>query len=197
MRKPNLNQMWETFIGLSPGEIESGKHIERMRTGIYPLVARLTDAGIIHWYCFLLHRKSQVTKDENDTAVGFHLRLSLTKDSSLDEVCQLLPSYCEGTRKMSEYGISGIDTSLLKEEDIAEAWRIIGEQSEWLLNTLNIYKEGTNIFPEQIGQFLHYYFNMTQLVVADRIIRRPEWARYLQILETVWETEQGRKLARH
>jgi len=197
LRKPNLNQVWETFIELSPEEIGSGKHIEKMRSLIHPLVNHLKDIGMIDWYCFLIHPKSEVTKDPNDTAVGFHLRLSLTKDSSLDEVCRLLPKNCEGTRKMSERSIGGIDTNLLERQDITEAWRVIGEQSEWLLNMLNIYKEGANIFPEQIGQFLHYYFNMTQLVVADRIIRWPEWVRYMGILKTVLQTEERRKLAEH
>jgi len=197
LRKPNLNQVWETFIELSPEEIGSGKHIEKMRSLIHPLVNHLKDTGMIDWYCFLLHPKSQVTKDPKDTAVGFHLRLSLTKDSSLDEVCRLLPKYCGGTRKMPERSIDGIDTNLLERQDITEAWRVIGEQSEWLLNMLNIYKEGANIFPEQIGQFLHYYFNMTQLVVADRIITLPEWVRYMEILKTVLQTEERRKLAEH
>lgn len=56
-----------------------------------------------------------------------------------------------------------VDTSLFKTEEIEEAWRVIGEQSEWLLNTLNIYKENAKITPVQILPFLHYFANMTQL----------------------------------
>ena len=60
--------------------------------------------------------------------------------------------------------ISGIDKFLLKNEDVGEAWRIIGEQSEWFLNLVNIFKEGADIPPEEIIQFLHYFFNMAQLI---------------------------------
>ena len=56
-----------------------------------------------------------------------------------------------------------VDTSLFKTEEIEEAWRVIGEQSEWLLNTLNIYKENARITPVQILPFLRYSANMTQL----------------------------------
>jgi hypothetical protein len=55
------------------------------------------------------------------------------------------------------------DTSLLKHEGIEEIWRIIGEQSAWLLETLNAYKEDIDIPPLHITEFLHYYSNMTQL----------------------------------
>jgi len=55
------------------------------------------------------------------------------------------------------------DTSLLKHEGIEEIWRIIGEQSAWLLETLDAYKENIEIPPLHIAEFLHYYSNMTQM----------------------------------
>ncbi|MDH5690662.1 MAG: hypothetical protein OEY81_04475 [Candidatus Bathyarchaeota archaeon] len=54
----------------------------------------------------------------------------------------------------------------MKNEEIEEAWRIIGEQSEWLLGMLDIYKEELDIPPQQIKQFFHYYFNMTQVPIT-------------------------------
>ena len=47
------------------------------------------------------------------------------------------------------------------DEEIEEAWRIIGEQSAWVLEMLNIHKNNIEITASQVGQFLHYYFNMT------------------------------------
>lgn len=58
------------------------------------------------------------------------------------------------------------DKSLLKHEEIEEVWRIIGEQSEWLLSMLDAYKENVKIPLQHVGQFLHYYFNMTQLSIS-------------------------------
>jgi hypothetical protein len=58
------------------------------------------------------------------------------------------------------------DTSLLKHEEIEEVWRIIGEQSEWLINMLNIFKENVKIPFQYIGLFFHYYVNMAQISVT-------------------------------
>ncbi len=58
--------------------------------------------------------------------------------------------------------ISGINKSLLKDDDMAEAWKIIGEQSEWLLNLVNIHKDVV-IPVGQITQFMHFYLNMLGL----------------------------------
>ena len=66
-------------------------------------------------------------------------------------------------RRKSIESIAGIDKSLLKNEEIEEAWRMIGKQSEWFLEMLNIHKEDVDIPPQQIAQFLHFYVNMTQL----------------------------------
>jgi len=53
----------------------------------------------------------------------------------------------------------------LKDESIEEVWRIIGEQSEWLLYMLDIFKDIINIPLQYVGQLLHYFSNMTQLMV--------------------------------
>jgi len=58
-----------------------------------------------------------------------------------------------------------MDTSLFETEEIEEAWRILGEQSEWLLDMLNIFKKDVDIPLRYVGQFLHYYSNMTQLTI--------------------------------
>lgn len=59
--------------------------------------------------------------------------------------------------------IAGIDKTSIKNEDITEAWRIFGEQTEWFSNMLSIFKEV--ISPQQIAQFLHYYRNMANMVI--------------------------------
>jgi len=76
--------------------------------------------------------------------------------------------YCVMTRKIEREeveSISGITKSLLKNDEIEEAWRMIGEQSEWLLHLLSIYKEDDEIPADQVWQFLRYLANMTQMSV--------------------------------
>ena len=170
MEKPDMNQMWETFIkiGLS-SETSFGRIINMIRLKIHPMIGDLKQKKIINWYHFLIHnRKSGVPTTEDDDNLYFHIRFTLDKDIEVkdeEDVDSFLPNYCVMTQKRRPRRIeriSGIDKSLLKNEEIEEAWRIIGEQSEWLLNMLNIRKEDVemNKYPQQIAQFLHYFFNM-------------------------------------
>jgi len=159
MQRPDLDRMWETFVRVSPGENPIGT----IRSKIHPLISRLKNEGIIGWYHFLVHdRRSGVPTSEDDASLYFHLRFEFGgADPS-----KVLPDYCVMTRKTGRIeSITGIDKSLLKEERIEEAWRVIGEQSEWAIDLLNTYKEDVQIPLSQIMQFLHYFFNMMQLGV--------------------------------
>lgn len=156
--------MWETFVRFSWEDVPLGRHIAIIREKIFPLISRLENEEIINWYCFLIHDgKHGVPTNENDKNPYFHIRFALIKDI---DPKNFLPDYCVLTRKI-EVGwveeITGIDKPLLKNEEIEEAWRIIGEQSEWLSRTLDIFKSDVDIPLRDIGQFLHFYANMTQL----------------------------------
>jgi hypothetical protein len=159
--------MWETFIRIPRADIASGIHIETIRKRLAPMIDRLVNSRIIDWYCFLIHDKtSGVPTNPNDEDAYFHVRLGLQTDSTPDMLLTSLPDYCTMTRPIEAAWVAnilGIDKTLLKNENIAEAWKIIGEQSEWLLKMLNSHKKEANIFPTQMAQFLHYLSNMTQL----------------------------------
>lgn len=175
MKKPNLDQMWETFIKIPVKKTLEGNEdrlkiiYNIIRFKIHPMVSSLKDNGMINWYCFLIHnRDSGVPTSENDDYSYFHIRLGLEKDINPDNFCNSLPDYCIMTRKIKREtieSIAGIDKSILKNEQIENAWKIIGEISELIINMLNIYKENIDIPYNQIGQFLHFCSNITQLVV--------------------------------
>ena len=172
MQKPNLNRTWETFIKIGlPNEVPLAKFYHMIRTNVYPTISDLKQKGIIDWYCFLVHdRKSGVPTTEDDDNLYFHIRFSLKKEINSKD---FLPKYCVMTRKVKLEWVTDIsitktevmDKSLFKNGEIEEAWRIIGEQSEWLFSLLDIYKEDVKITRKQILPFLHYYANMTQLQV--------------------------------
>jgi len=157
MQKPDLNRIWETFIKIPL----NCNPIDMIRFQVFPLISRFKDTGI-RWYCFLIHdRGSGVPTSKDDPHLYFHVRFELDEDTNPEE---FLLDYCVMTRKTEPIeNIAGINKSLLRDEQIEEAWKIIGEQSEWVINMLNIYKPEVDIPPNQIAQFLHYYFNMTQL----------------------------------
>jgi hypothetical protein len=175
MQKPDLDRMWETFVRLQiePGRTLPDPIFSPIGTKIRPLISSIN--GLIDWYCFLVHgRKSGVPTTENDNDAYFHIRVSLKQNVKPEEFLKSLPTYCLMTRKVEREWVKDIstgegtkfDTSLLKDEKIEEVWRIIGELSEWLLNTLSIYRNDVQIPLQHIGQWVHYFFNMTGLSIV-------------------------------
>ena len=170
MEKPDLSKMWETFIKIPTDDNRMRFNVlcNHIRSKICPMISRLKDKGMINWYCFLIHdRNSGVPTSEDDKNPYFHIRFALRRDINPNEFLSSLPNYCVMTRHIERRleSITGINKSIIKNEEIEEAWRIIGEQSEWLLEMLNIHKEDIDIPLQQIAQFLHFYANMTQLQV--------------------------------
>ena len=167
MQKPNLDKMWETFVKIPP----NSNPINLIRSQIIPLISELKDRGSVRWYHFVIHnRESGVPTSQNDKNAYFHIRFEFEGT----DPSGILPNRCVMTRKTGRIeNITGIDKALLKDGEIEEAWRIIGEQSEWVTSMLSIYKEGVDIPTIQIVQFLHYYFNMMQLAVICPNCRIP------------------------
>lgn len=47
--------------------------------------------------------------------------------------------------------------------DIAESWKLMGEQSEWVLTVLKGHEENAQIPVNQLVQFMHFFMNMLGL----------------------------------
>lgn len=183
MQEPDLDLMWETFIRIP----QTANPINIIRSQVYPLISRLKGKDIMNWYSFLIHdRRSGVPTSEDDDNPYFHIRFDLKR--TIDPT-DFLPDYCLMTRRIGRSDvedITGIVKFLLRGERIEEAWRIIGEQSKWLLNMLNIHKEDFDVPPDQIRQFLHYFSNMSalQIICPNCGYRHPLWWRRTK--ETAW-----------
>ena len=169
MEKPNLNRMWETFIKV-PKEEDKTKYYNLLyndiRFKIQPVISKLIENNLINWYHFLIHnRDSGVPAPEGDNDLYFHIRFSFKDHANPEDILNLLPDYCVMTQHIDPplKSVEGIDNTIIKNEEIEEAWRIIGEQSEWLLRMLAIHKEDANVSIQQVGQFLHYFASMAQL----------------------------------
>lgn len=182
MQKPDFSRMWETLVKLQiePGRTLPDSVFNILRTKISPLISNIN--GLIDWYCFLVHGKvSGVPTTENDNNGYFHIRVSLKQNAKPGDFLESLPTYCLMTRKVEREWVKDIstgegtksDASLLKDERIEEVWRIIGEQSEWLLKMLSIYKDDVQIPLQHIGQWFHYFFNMTGLSIVCPNCRNP------------------------
>jgi hypothetical protein len=102
---------------------------------------------------------------EKDNNLYFHLVLSLNEGVDTEYSLTALPSYCLEPKHLGRgYGesISGITKTQLKNDEIEEAWKLIGEQSEWIIDLVNAHKDG-ELAIKQVIQFMHFYMNMLGL----------------------------------
>lgn len=171
MEKPNLNRVWHTWIKIGPKTNLTYKMLQdAIRHKIYPIFSGLMSNGTINWYHFLLH---PYPRDEGNAY--FHVRFSTTKDV-IKAADLMLPESCVSTEKVKPQNlgnISGIGKNLLKNGEIEEAWRLLGEQSEWIIKLINIHKENTEIPIPQITQFMHFYLNMLGLGMQAILFSQP------------------------
>jgi hypothetical protein len=167
MDKPDLDRLWETFIRFSWDDLSSGRHISLIREKVASTISILKAKGDMSWYCFFIHDKnSGVPASVDDDYLYFHIRFELKKHVSPADI---LPIYCILTRKVErEWVKTDFDLSVFKDESTEEVWRLIGEQSEWLLNLLNAFKENGEIPTSYIERFLNYYTDMTALAMRRR-----------------------------
>ena len=170
MEKPNLDRLWETFIRFSWEELSSGRYIDLIRDKVAYTISMLKAKGGVGWYCFWIHDKnSGVPTTEDDEYLYFHIRFELKRHISPVDI---LPIYCVLTRQVEPKWVKSVaidgsgtefDVSLLRDESIEEVWRLIGEQSEWLLYLLDRFKDNTNIPVSHIKGFMNQFTDMTAL----------------------------------
>lgn len=163
MQKPDLDQIWQTWVRIASKKdfsVDEKKAVLipdtiRNKIAIFPELLR---EGKIEWYCFLIH-----DYPEDPDNIYFHVRFAKAEGKKV-----ALPEYCKKPErdKVGE-NISGIDKSLLENEDIREAWRIVGEQSDLIIKLVQIHKDKIPI--QQFIQFKHYDTNMFGLGRRSRI----------------------------
>lgn len=175
MDLPDLANIVETFvrIGLPQTAIPCARHLDLLREDVSPLLRRLTTEGRVRWYCFLIHDfHNGVPVSSEDRDLFWHLRLEPGPGVSCDSLIESLPVWCEPTQLADPIvlrGITGPDVDRLRRGS-AEAWRLLGEQSEWLLDLLDAYKDEVRMaeVARDVQQYLHYFANMTMLEVRVR-----------------------------
>ena len=171
MDKPHLDRIWETYIEIPIDYQKMGYSTQQriMRDTLF-LKVRPTLLGLVQngtkWYCFLIHN----SRVQGDQKLYWHIRFEPKEGiDDKEKVNALLSDYCDKTKtELNEKvesikTIGGIDESLIKNGEIEEAWRILGEQSKWFMDMLEIHKD-VAIPPKQIFQFLHFFLNMSQLL---------------------------------
>lgn len=167
MKNPDVSRICETFIQLPSEATWYGlcRHLIRvLRSKVQPLIAKLQKANLISWYCFAIHDRAHgVPAPENDNNPYVHLKLEPGGAISFQQVRDELPEYCRFTRRFDPGGgrIDGINNAILRNGNVQEAWRLIGDGSEWILKVLQAHSDDAEIPPEQLWQFVHLIDNAT------------------------------------
>ena len=140
--------MWRTWIKIEMGNRSPFKSFQdTIRVKIHPIL-QLQKHGQINWFYFLFHPKP-------DDPTNFYFDIVFTTDK--EDPNNYLPKYCTATEKIHPItSISGIDEEILGNGDIREAWKVIGEQSEFIINLICSHRGDTEIHPKQIAQFMHF-----------------------------------------
>ena len=107
MEKPDVNQMWETFVKIGMPPFSLHQIVSDIRTKIDPLVSS-SNGNIMEWYSFLIHDKtSGVPTTDDDKNAYFHVRFTVKKGIDVkdeNDIRKHLPQYCEKsmTRRCSD-----------------------------------------------------------------------------------------------
>lgn len=151
MKKPNIDLMWRTWIKIGSIKDLNTKMLQDTIREKISTILQLQKSGKINWFYFLYHNKP------DDSANGY---FDVVFTSNLKDPDGILPKYCINTTKISPMStISGINNQLLKNNDICEAWRLIGLQSEFIINLVLAHSKNKEITPKQFVQFMHFFMN--------------------------------------
>lgn len=171
MEKPNLNRILDTFIKINALSLDS--YFTQLHREVIIPIRNLQKNGKIRWFSFLIHPAAQLSGRVplNDTHGYIHIRMEPETDITFDDFTQILPMHFQKPIKTSISEISGIDKSILLNEDFAYAWKILGESSEWVFQLIENHDE-KSIPISQIIQFLHFITN--PLLLGNKCLYIPE-----------------------
>jgi hypothetical protein len=165
MNSPDTARFLETFIAVPVRPHITNldlwhDYIGILRTKLSPLIRTLQEKKLISWYSFVLHQsgKSGVPTAPDDTGLDIHMRLELAPLVDENTLRGKLPDYCLKTQMMEgphPHEISGIDAARMRDGEVANAWRVFGESSQWVLDMLDAHKPDERVPLEHIAQFLH------------------------------------------
>ena len=153
---PNLNRIIDTYIPIT--SLDTSAYLQQLRSQVLPEIRNLERTGAIRWYGFLIHNASQLGgREPMDGRYFIHLRLEPASSLDPDAFIRTLPSHFLNLIVTPVSSITGLDGSILTGADWAQAWKIHGECSSWILNLIE--GHAGDIPVKQIVQFLHFITN--------------------------------------
>lgn len=140
--------MWQTCINICPSNQFTTRIVQDTIRYEMSKISDLHKNGEVNWYYFTI-------KGDNQN-LYFDIRFTTDKNNPNE----FLPKSCINTRKIPpDRKISDVEIALLLNEDATEGWRIVGDQSEFVIRLVRAHKEEIEIPNDQIMQFIHFFMN--------------------------------------
>jgi hypothetical protein len=161
MDAPDLTRIVDTYIPIR--HAEPNAYLDQLRRDVVPFIRGLQKDGLLRWFAFLIHGSDMLDgREPTSTALYVHLRFEPESGIGVTEFIRKLPQhFCKPIQKTLA-NIDGVELSVLRNEDWANAWKIHGEASEWVLCLLESHSKSP-IPLQQLVQFLHFITNPLML----------------------------------
>ena len=156
MELPDLSRIVETYVIID--SLEEIQYYDQFRREVISEVRSLQRTNKIKWFCCLLHNSKNCNiGDMDDSQLCFHLRFEPSEHISIEDFIKSLPANFKFPKEKKLSQISGIDSMYLINNDWAQAWKIIGESSEWVFSLIEGHSGTSHM--KHLGQFEHFYKN--------------------------------------
>ena len=156
MKSPNLTRIVDTYVPVTSNDLTG--YLNQLRVEVLPPIRQLQADHSVRWFSFLIHNSQQLAgREPEDGRLFIHIRLEPEDNLAIDEFVRLLPSQFLNPIPAQLSSISGLEGSALRDSNWAEAWRIHGEASEWILGLVEGYENGPSL--EHVIQYLHFFTN--------------------------------------
>jgi hypothetical protein len=152
MNVPDLSRIVDTFVPIV------GNYFDILRERVIPNIRDLEKRGKLGWYSFLLHGADQLAGRAEEGTVCVHLRLEPMPGIEVADFISQLPAHFEKPIQVTVSEMGGVDPTALKDQNWAQAWRILGESSEWIVTLFEGHADAT-IPVQNIIQFMHFISN--------------------------------------
>lgn len=161
MNIPDLTRIVDTYIRVTSPELDS--YLGQLRNEVLPSIRKLQSDDLLGWFSFLVHGPDQLNgREPIDEEIYIHLRLEPRSGLDTDQFIAKLPPHFLKPKQLTFTNLGGVDSSVLKDENSAYAWKLHGEASEWVLFLIESHSDQP-IPLHQIVQFLHFITNPLML----------------------------------
>jgi len=161
MELPVLSRIVDTYVPVVSGDGDLAGYFNQLRRDVLPHIRKLQADRRLRWFSFLLHDANGLSGHQPPDGMLFiHLRLEPAADD-IQAFIKLLPEHFKDPQHVNLPGITEFANSAFREGNSAQAWRIHGEASDWILSLLEGFEEGPKL--QEVIQFLHYFTNPLML----------------------------------